>query len=213
MGLTIAFLTNTSEFDRDTLDVVVELRRIFLSLPPANPQPSPNVFTVSPEKLNSYEGWFRNSRSGAATRLTVKNGVLTGSNIGPLKPVAENEFVLGNSKVVFQKGNTALHFITPANDVTIFTREEASALDEANAGDYAGEYYSEESDSKFRIVVNGTKLIIRQKPGDTYELTPTYKDGFDAPFGAIYFERDKKNRIKGFYISVSRARNVAFTKL
>jgi CubicO group peptidase (beta-lactamase class C family) len=83
---------------------------------------------------------------------------------------------------------------------------------------YAGEYYSEEAQTTFSIFEKDGKLTLRQAPGVDLVLTPTDMDTFKAPAtsrglaGAILtFQRDKKN-VKGFTVTVSRARNVSFLK-
>ena len=78
--------------------------------------------------------------------------------------------------------------------------------------EYAGEYYSDEAEAKFYVIIKNGKLIIQQKPKAEFQLTPTYKDGFDTPAGIVYFER-QMNKIIHLKMSVGRARNVAFKKI
>jgi hypothetical protein len=51
-----------------------------------------------------------------------------------------------------------------------------------------------------------------QKPKTEFQLTPTYKDGFESPAGVVYFEREK-GKITHLKISVARARNIEFRKV
>ena len=78
--------------------------------------------------------------------------------------------------------------------------------------EYTGEYYSDEAEAKFFVSVKNGRLIMLQKPKTEFQLTPTYKDGFESPAGIVYFEREK-NKIINLKISVARARNVEFRKI
>ena len=78
--------------------------------------------------------------------------------------------------------------------------------------EYTGEYYSDETESKFYVTIKNGKLVMQQKPKSEIQLAPTYKDGFESPAGIVYFEREK-NKIINLKISVSRARNVEFKKI
>ena len=78
--------------------------------------------------------------------------------------------------------------------------------------EFTGEYYSDEAEAKFYVQVKNGKLVMIQKPKAEFQLTPTYKDGFETPAGVVYFEREK-NKIVTLKISVGRARNVEFKKI
>lgn len=214
LGLSIAFLSNTSAFDRDSVIVPIELRRIFLPLPAsADTRPSPPpVFQVSAEKLDGYAGWFRNTRTNGGLRLVSKDGKLLTGNNSPLTPVADGVFSAGNNRIVFQANNGSAFMINDENDTTLLTRESAPEINETNIHAYAGEYYSEETESKIWIAVVDGKLVLKIKPADKFPLRPTYKDGFEAPFGPIRFFRDG-NKVKSFHFSTGRARNVEFVKV
>lgn len=214
MGLSIAFLSNTSAFDRDTLNVPVELRRIFLSLP-ATPATvtttTPPVFTVAAEKLESYTGWFRDTRTGGGTQLRVTEGKLVNTAGRPVVPIAEGVFNAGGNRAVFHSTKNTIYLISPDNDTILLVREPAPELNESNINAYAGEYYSDETESRITLWAEGGKLYLKIKTADRFELRPTYKDGFESPFGPIRFFRDG-GKVKSFYFSTGRARNVGFEK-
>ncbi|WP_315819139.1 hypothetical protein [Paraflavitalea speifideaquila] len=65
----------------------------------------------------------------------------------------------------------------------------------------------------YHIVWKDGKLLLQIKPTTTFILNPTYKDGFDSPFGPVYFLRDLKRGVMELKVSVSRARNVLFRKI
>ncbi|HYH15388.1 MAG TPA: hypothetical protein VD794_09210, partial [Flavisolibacter sp.] len=101
-------------------------------------------------------------------------------------------------------------FISAQKDSTYFTRVENAVSNKEVLGKYTGDYYSEEVEGKVKIILENDGLVLIQRPGSKQKLIPTFRDGFDGPGSALYFKRDKGDKITGFYISISRARNVWF---
>ncbi|HEV8273324.1 MAG TPA: serine hydrolase domain-containing protein, partial [Chitinophagaceae bacterium] len=211
LGLSIAWLSNTSEFDNDTIDVAEEIGNFFVpvKIPEIKKDPPP-PFTISKNKLTKYTGWYRNSRTGGGAKLYLQNEKLFATQVGHLTPVAENVFVTGNNRV--ELNSKGFLFINGAKDSIYFTAVDSAKLDEKTMNEYTGEYYSDEAEAKFYVQVKNGKLAMLQKPKTEFQLTPTYKDGFETPAGIVYFERDK-NKIVNLKISVGRARNVEFRKI
>lgn len=211
LGLSIAWLSNTSEFDSDTLNVADAIAELFVPVNvPDPPQAQPRATTISLEKLKGYAGWYRNSRTGGGVKLSVQNDKLYVSQGGQLTPVSDDIFASGNNRIVMRpKG---LLFITSTRDTTYYTSVEEAKLDERAMSEYTGEYYSEEAEAKLHVLVKNGKLFIQQKPKTELPISPTYKDGFESPAGIIYFERED-GKISSFKVSVGRARNVEFKKI
>lgn len=211
LGLSIAWLSNTSEFDSDTLNVADAIADLFVPVNVPDPQQPPlRPITLSSEELTGYAGWYRNSRTGGGVRLSVQQDKLYASQGGQLTPISDEVFASGNNRIeIRQKG---LLFITGTKDSTYFTSVEEAKLDENAMSEYAGEYYSEEAEAKFYVGVKNGKVYIQQKPKTELLLSPTYKDGFESPAGVIYFEREN-GKIISFKVSVGRARNVEFKKI
>lgn len=212
LGLAIAWLSNTSEFDGDTLNVASEIGDMFVPIKVPDPKNPPlKSFTVSKEKLNNYTGWYRNTRSGEGVKLYVQNDKLYVSRVGPITPVAENIFMTANNSMVEMNAKSVL-VINSLKDSVYFNKVDSAKLDEKTMNEYVGEYYSDEAEAKFYMQVKNGKLFLQQKPKPELQLTPTYKDGFESPAGTIYFERDK-NKVINFKVTVGRARHVEFKKI
>jgi CubicO group peptidase (beta-lactamase class C family) len=211
LGLSIAWLSNTSEFDSDTLNVAEAVGNLFVpEKTPERKKEIPPSITISKDKLNNYTGWYRNSRTGGGVRLYLQNDKLYGTQVGQLTPIAENVFITGNNRI--ELNSKGFLFINGAKDSIYFTAADSAKLDEKAMNEYAGEYYSDEAEAKFYVQVKNGKLVMVQKPKTEFQLTPTYKDGFESPAGIVYFERDK-NKVATLKISVGRARNVEFRKM
>ena len=211
LGLAIAWLSNTSEFDSDTLNVAGAIGDFFVPVKKAEEKrTTPSPIAITKEKLSSYTGWFRNSRSGGGVRFYLQNDKLFATQVGQLTPIAENTFVTGNNRVEINKNGFL--FINGAKDSIYFTKADSARVDEQSLNEYAGEYYSEEAEAKFYIVIKNGKVVLQQKPKTELPLSPTYRDGFESPAGTVYFEREN-NKIVRLKISVGRARNVEFKKI
>lgn len=214
LGLSSAWLSNTSEFDRNPVSVANEVRKIFIKpAAAAGGTSTTDTAAIAQEKLNSYAGWYRNSRSGAGLKVIAKDGKLQAVQMGTLVPVTQTRFALGSNNIEFLPAKKAALYITSARDSIYFTAVDSAALTPAKMNEYTGKYYSDEVQATFSVQVKDGKLVLRQEPTTSFPLTPTYKDGFDLPIGTMYFERDRRNNVTGFKISVSRARNVSFNKV
>ena len=211
LGLSVAWLSNTSEFDNDTINVAEIVPDLFVPFKePEHLIMASSFFAVSKEKLNSYSGWYKNPRTGGGIRLWMQNDKLYGTQVGQLTPIAENMFRARNN--IIEMRSKGFLFINEAKDSIYLTAVDSAKLDETAMKEYVGEYYSEEAEVKFLIAIKNGRLVIQRKPSSEFQLTPTYKDGFDAPVGNLYFEREK-NKIVNLKVSVGRARNVEFRKI
>src|SRR4030095_14871935 len=211
LGLSIAWLSNTSEFDSDTLNAAKAVEELLIPVKtPETKKDPPPPFTTSKDKLNKYAGWYRNNRTGGGAKLYLQNDKLYGTQVGQLTPVAENVFITGSNRV--ELNSKGFLFINSAKDSIYFTAVDSAKLDEKAMNEYAGEYYSDEAEAKYYLQVKNGRLVMLQKPKTEFQLTPTYKDGFETPAGIVYFEREK-NKIINLKISVGRARNVEFKKV
>ena len=210
LGLSIAWLSNTSEFDNDTLNVAKAVEELFIPEKTVEAKKdAPIPFPISKDKLNNYTGWYRNSRTGGGAKLYLQNDKLYGTQVGQLTPVGENVFITGSNRV--ELNPKGFLFINGAKDSIYFTAVDSAKLDEKTMNEYTGEYYSDEAEAKFFVQIKNGKLVLIQKPRTEFQLTPTYKDGFETPAGTVYFEREN-NKILNLKISVGRARNVEFKK-
>ena len=214
LNLSIAWLSNSSEFDRDTFDVVEAVANLFVPVKSPEQQPAVvNEVSVPEEILKSYTGWYRNPRTGAGVRFYINNGKLASTQARQMKAISKTVFAINTSRVEMQNSKERKFlFISPTKDSTYLTGVDSAMINEQTVAEYAGEYYSKDCDCKGIMKVKNGKLFLTQPPQTEIPLTPTYKDGFDSPVGNFYFERDKNKKITGFKFSTGRARNVEFER-
>ena len=197
---------------RDGLNAAVAVADLFVPVkePEAKSKALP-PYGVSKQSLNSYTGWYRNTQTGHGLRLYLRQEQLHATEGGLLKPVAEKDFLTSDNNKI-QIISSGLFIISSEKDSVYFTKIDAAKLDEKAMQEYVGEYYSDEVEVKYHVQVKNGKLFLILKPRLEYQLTPTYKDGFEIPDAVVYFERENK-KVINLKISAERAWNVEFRKI
>jgi len=77
----------------------------------------------------------------------------------------------------------------------------------------AGEYYSDELDSTYRISVDGKNLRLRRGvQRQAFTLVPRRKDEFDLPGSVIRFRRGPDGAIIGLVVDADRTRGLVFVR-
>ena len=88
------------------------------------------------------------------------------------------------------------------------------SLTPAQLAGYAGDYYSDELQVTYRVVLENGKLFVKYRQVINGELTPTAQDMFKL-YGvvSIQFIRDNRDQISGFVPQNGGARNIRFAKM
>ncbi len=77
---------------------------------------------------------------------------------------------------------------------------------------YKGVFYSSELDTKYILSIKDNSLQIKIPRNEEIKLEPLIKDIFTGGL-IIRFNRNKKDKIEGFYLSAGRVRNLYFEKI
>ncbi len=209
VGLCIAGLSNTSEFD-SSYDAFSQLEDIFL---PIKAQAiKPVDIKLDTLKLLKIAGAYRAEKSGEGLKISFDKGKLYGNNF-PLLAVAENIFRYGSDVLLFDKP-VGLRLVNSDRDTIIYLPAEKANNNKTILEQYVATYHSDETDSDLKVIVENNKLRLYLHPYKFYELTPVYKDAFiiEGLGGTIYFEGKKLGKFAAMKASISRARNVLFKK-
>jgi hypothetical protein len=85
----------------------------------------------------------------------------------------------------------------------------------AKLTEYEGDYYSDEIDATYRVMLEDGKLALARKKNNPVTLQPAFRDGFStlSILGNIRFTRDAQNRINGFTLSAGRIRGFKFVRM
>ena len=221
INLSVAFLSNTSQFDNSFYRVST-MRDIFIA---EKNKPTINTtdikISVSKTLLNAYTGWYRNERDGSSTNIEVMNGSLFMDN-GLLIPQSEKKFkITASQKLVEINDTKEMLLIISDRDTIYYTKAETPIVDNQYLEKYVGKFFSTETNSTIKVYLKDGKLMINLKPNNDYELNPTYKDGFNITDmvsisflgGNLYFIKNRRNEIETMKVSNSRARNIKYEKL
>ena len=91
---------------------------------------------------------------------------------------------------------------------------ERATLSEEELGEYAGEYYSEELDTTYRLIVREGELVGRHQRHSDFRLRFNEEDEFrGGVLGTIRFDRNVEGGIEGFKATSGRVRNLWFEKI
>ena len=221
INLSVAFLSNTSQFDNSFYRVST-MRDIFIA---EKNKPTINTtdikISVSKTLLNAYTGWYRNERDGSSTNIEVMNGSLFMDN-SLLIPQSEKKFkITASQKLVEINDTKEMLLIISDRDTIYYTKAETPIVDNQYLEKYVGKFFSTETNSTIKVYLKDGKLMINLKPNNDYELNPTYKDGFNITDmvsisflgGNLYFIKNRRNEIETMKVSNSRARNIKYEKL
>jgi CubicO group peptidase (beta-lactamase class C family) len=91
-------------------------------------------------------------------------------------------------------------------------RQQPPALTAEQLSEYAGDYYSEELDITYRIVVENGKLLIKVRNAPRGILSSQSKDEFGLLGATFSFARNDQRQIIGFALSGGRAKGIQFVR-
>ncbi len=213
LKLSVAVLCNGSSGNpaRLALDVINEI---------AGPFPAPEApesFAVKPEELQKYLGLYRNESTHDPDRITFTDGMLRLSG-RPFIPQPDGSFLLGGANVTFKLGKDGKPVSAERNsggDIVRFIAEPEWTPTAADLRSFAGEWYSDEADAKFKFEFDGEKAYFVQRPKTRLTLRPQYRDHFTLEgVGTImWFTRDSKGRVTKLHIGTGRMRDLHFQRV
>lgn len=212
LGMSFAFLSNTSQFDRSPTNPAAVARNIFIPEPPKpdpRPEPVPPI-ALKEVFLRALSGWYRNEWSGNPRKIIFSDGYLFDGNQQLITEGKDRFRNKSGVRYVFEKGDMTL--VTPQNARFLFFREKAQDST-ASKTEFTGIFRSDEAEARWTVDLDNKNLIIKiDRPGFSALMKPLYKDAFETEYGLVRFHRDAQNRITGFDVTTPRARRVPFTK-
>jgi len=213
LGLSIAWLSNTSRYDGSPVNVVQQVSELMVPAKVADATVAPSPFKLSEAAIKNFEGWYRSNRSGEGMNVEAKGSQLLVYSSDTLVPMNDHSFALGGSRFEwYDMKKKLLRTINGARDTFYYTPVAAGSKDSSSWKKYIGEYYSDEANAGYSVLMKDGKLNLFMRPDKWFELTPTYKDAFEFGPGSLYFIVDKNGKITGFNASVDRARNIEFVR-
>ncbi len=209
--LSVAALCNGAPpFSGDIVYSVVD--EIFGPFPtPAQPE----GVKIAEEQLKKYVGTWRNEKTRNANTIAVEKGELK-LNGGPLRPMADGTFLLGDRKVTFaskESGPMVSEISNADGSITRLIFEQPWAPTAAELLSVAGDWHSDEAGVTAAFAVEGEKAFIVVKPTIKLPLRPVYKDAFSGPGYVVWFTRDATGKIEKMHVGGSRMRDMPFVRV
>ena len=232
----VVVLSNSGSFDAvDTARRVAELylkneiKTASLSQPAPTPPPALTEIRIAPNLLSAYVGDYKLS-FGIPLKLSRESDRLAAQvrtqPKQPLLAVSATEFAT-------KDGSIRIRFLPPEQGKYLKLemhlegqrldgeRVETLSLTDAAAKAYIGTYYSEELRAVYSVSYENGGLRLRHRRGEE-PLTLKHKDQFTTGFSPearlwrggeytrIVFQRDRRNRVVSFLLSMPTARNLRF---
>ena len=180
------------------------------------PEPSqPEAAKLAEEQMKKYIGIWRNEKTRNANMIVIDKGELK-LNGGPLRPMADGTFFLGERKVTFvSNGSGPMVSEIKNNDgsITRLVLESTWAPTAAELASFVGDWYSEEAGATFTFAIEGDKAFIKQRPTTKLPLRPIYRDAFSTQGITVWFTRDTSGKVDKLHIGASRMRDMPFTRV
>ena len=175
----------------------------------------PEGAKVAEEQLKRYVGTWRNEKTHNANTIAIDKGELK-LNGGPLRPMADGTFLLGERKVIFtlKVGGPSVSEINNTDgSITRLILEPSWTPTAADLASFSGDWHSDEAGVTASFTVEGDKAFIVVRPTVKLPLRPVYKDAFSGPGYVIWFTRDPSGKIDKMHVGGSRMRDMHFVRL
>ncbi|HEX8774179.1 MAG TPA: serine hydrolase [Pyrinomonadaceae bacterium] len=221
----IVALANSNSIDAQS--VVIKIANIYLEKELAPESPSPEatpaarIPNLPPAVLEAYEGLYR-LRPGSYVRVKREGGTLTAQttrgNPATMLPRSEREFRLEpeGTTVVFQRDADGKVVSMEYDGEPARKVDASNSRPPAQLADYAGEYYSEELDTFYRVVVKNGELEIHHPRRGGFPLAWLWREEFGSPatyLSSVEFHRDGAGHVTGLIINGDpRSRDIRFVK-
>ena len=100
----------------------------------------------------------------------------------------------------------------PFGRVTVFERVIPWTPAAADLAPLVGDYGSAEAETSFTAALDGTKLVLRQRPDRAIALTPVYDGTFSSSLGTVRFLRAGDGRAAALIVSQERVWQIRFER-
>ena len=166
------------------------------------------------EKLEQLAGIYLNATYNSTINLTISKDTLTVNGSEKLIPASLNTFWLngGNDLVKIEIQSNGKTKFTGVNGIT-FTKVDKWKPNETELTSFEGDYWSDELETIYHIVLKNEKLTIKHRWLGEIELDPISNDFFRTDWGYyVKFIRNMEGVVEKLSINSSRTLNVIFNR-
>lgn len=228
-GLAIAIACNASTASTGSLAHAVADAYLGSALASSVNTNPPAAASPPVAELEAHTAIYLQPASRRLIEVALRGGRLAfGRTAGPmLIPVAENRFrVTGQPvEVEFFDGPRPRFEMSTLGEARfggygqvrrepeVFERQDAPPATAAQLGRYAGEYYSEELDARYRITAGDSTLLIKVGTEEPTSASPVFGDAFVRSGGVLFEFVRSGARVTGFRLTSGRVRGVGFVRV
>lgn len=169
---------------------------------------------IKKDKLEQFTGLYLNTNLNGTINLTIENDTLTINSRDKLIPATQNTFWLngGDDVIIIERLSDEKTELRGLNGSS-FTRVDNWNPDESELTDFKGDYYSNELETTYHVVIKDKKLTINHRWLGDLHLVPISKDFFKTNLGFhVYFFRNEEGKIAKLSMNSSRTLNVVFDR-
>ncbi len=206
--ITVAILSNDA--GGSVVNAGKKIAELMLGKPSFNVR-KPETISVSEPDLKKFTGTYRSIRNFDVFTIDYKDNKLS-SNGQTFVPIHRDTIYRDGLKWAYVKSGRIV--VKNAQDTASYRKVNLMDTTSRYLQVLAGIYYSKEADTEFTVTIKNNEAWISRNPDTSYKLEPLYYDGFSGDeFELLEFKRDKKGKVTGFEISMSRAERIPFTKV
>ena len=188
----------------------------------------PKIIQLEVLDLKKFSGSYLNPNNYIIRKIFVRNDTLIysrqdqdGRETPLLALNKENTFQLGDSEKVqafFSKSGTieSISILVGGEKVEFYSKYLPKKYPTKELEEFVGTFYSKELDTKYILETKNGILTVSHPKMNLITLQPIKLDSFlgsSWQFRSLEFDRNEKNKIKGFRISSGRVKNVRFEKI
>jgi len=178
---------------------------------------------LSENELNAFVGLYRNATSGLFVELLVEDGQLMAQGFGltiPLAPLGDTRFrssdVSVELEIAFERQARdkppVMRLLQPDEEPITFQSVEVVSLTAEELAAFAGDYYGDELQVTYKVVLQDGQLDCRHRNAPPDPLRPGPRDVLWLPHATLDFVRDDQGALSGFKMSADGARNIWFVR-
>lgn len=202
-----------SNFGRKGWVPTTKIAELLLEEYMTQPMTIDHPIKMEANKLEKFVGLYVSNSFNRTIQLTLKDDQLHIDGKTRMSPVAPNSFRIagwdGQIQLVNQS-NGAIQLNMLNKGQKVFTKVEKWTPKKSTLKDYIGDYWCDELETIYHLVVKDGKLIIQHRWLGEIQLIPISKDFFHSSQGFYVKFNRKGDKFANLSISSARTLNVMF---
>jgi len=189
----------------------------------AAPATQAKFIKLSEKELKERTGTFINPETGTIWKLSLKDGKLmveAGGFSFQISPISKTQFRSVDApedidiKFEEQGKNKPLLMQVHIEGRKPSTLEAVQLVSPtpAQLSNYVGDYYSDELQVSYKVVLEDGKLFFKHRNAPDKPLEPTLRDKFSILGLNIDFIRNEQNKVTALIVNADRVKNIRFKK-